>query len=111
MAIGSRCGTQRSHSESASAASNQLARGSAGWMGRARCISPSVDGVRWRTDSAARLSYLGCKKEVPMTTILKALLATTAIAFAAQAGAQVVFYDKENFQGRSFTVQKRVTDL
>jgi len=46
-----------------------------------------------------------------MTTILKALLATTAVAFAAQAGAQVVFYDKENFQGRSLTVQKRVTDL
>jgi hypothetical protein len=36
-------------------------------------------------------------------TIVHALFATSALAFAAQASAQVTFYEQDGFQGRAFT--------
>lgn len=44
-------------------------------------------------------------------TIVQALFATTALAFAAHASAQVTFYEQEGFQGRSFTSQQRVGNM
>ena len=44
-------------------------------------------------------------------TIVQTLLATSALAFAAQASAQVTFYEQEGFQGRSFTSQQRVGNM
>jgi hypothetical protein len=44
-------------------------------------------------------------------TIVQALFATSALAFAAQASAQVTFYEQEGFQGRSFSTQQRVGNL
>jgi uncharacterized protein YcfJ len=44
-------------------------------------------------------------------TIAHALLATTALAFAAQASAQVSFYEQDGFRGRSFTTQERIGNL
>ena len=44
-------------------------------------------------------------------TIVQALLATSTLAFAAQASAQVSFYEQEGFQGRSFSTQQRVGNL
>src|SRR5215207_10074675 len=46
-----------------------------------------------------------------MKTIVHVLFATTALAFAAQASAQVTFYEQDGFQGRSFTTQQRVSSL
>ena len=38
------------------------------------------------------------------------LLATTALAFAGQAAAQLTVYENEGFQGRSFTTDRRIDD-
>jgi uncharacterized protein YcfJ len=46
-----------------------------------------------------------------MKNIASILFATTALAFAAQASAQVTFYEQDGFQGRSFTTQQRVADM
>jgi uncharacterized protein YcfJ len=39
------------------------------------------------------------------------LFAATALAFAAQASAQVTFYEQEGFQGRTYSTQQRVANL
>lgn len=46
-----------------------------------------------------------------MKTITRALFATTVLAFAAHASAQVTFYEHDGYQGRSFTTQQRLGDL
>jgi uncharacterized protein YcfJ len=46
-----------------------------------------------------------------MKKMLQAVLAATALAAAAQASAQVTFYEQEGFQGRSFTTQQRTSSL
>ena len=46
-----------------------------------------------------------------MNRILRTTLAVAATAFAAQAAAQVTFYEDEGFQGRSFTSQQRINDF
>jgi uncharacterized protein YcfJ len=46
-----------------------------------------------------------------MQMTLKAFLAVTAIGFAAQAAAQVTFYEGEGFRGRAFTVDKEMWNL
>lgn len=46
-----------------------------------------------------------------MTNILKTALAISAIAVAAQAAAQVTFYEHENFEGRSFSTQSDVRNF
>jgi uncharacterized protein YcfJ len=46
-----------------------------------------------------------------MNTKLSIALAVGGLAFAAQAAAQVTFYENEFFQGRSFTTQQRVGSL
>jgi uncharacterized protein YcfJ len=43
-----------------------------------------------------------------MNTVLRIALASAGLAFAAQAGAQVVFYENEGFSGRSFTTERQV---
>jgi uncharacterized protein YcfJ len=45
------------------------------------------------------------------TTISRALLGAAALAFAAQASAQVTFYENDAFQGRSFSTQQRVASM
>jgi uncharacterized protein YcfJ len=46
-----------------------------------------------------------------MKYVSHALFAATALAFAAQASAQVTFYEQEGFQGRSFSSQQRVPSM
>lgn len=46
-----------------------------------------------------------------MKYVSQALFAATALAFAAQASAQVTFYEQEGFGGRSFGSQQRVPDM
>ena len=46
-----------------------------------------------------------------MKNIAHVLFATTALAFAAHASAQVTFYERDGFQGRTFTTQQRVGNL
>jgi uncharacterized protein YcfJ len=46
-----------------------------------------------------------------MKTIVQALFASSALAFAAQASAQVTFYEQDGYQGRTFVAQKRVGNL
>ena len=43
-----------------------------------------------------------------MKTTIHTLLAITSVAFAAQASAEVTFYEHDNFQGRSYTTQGRM---
>src|SRR4051794_12699277 len=43
-----------------------------------------------------------------MKTVLKTLAVAGAVACAAQASAQVTFFEDDNFQGRSFTGNDRV---
>jgi uncharacterized protein YcfJ len=43
-----------------------------------------------------------------MNTVLKSALALATLAIAAQASAQVTFYEREGFDGRSFTTERRV---
>ena len=46
-----------------------------------------------------------------MNTRLKITLAAALVAIAAQASAQVTFYEHDNFQGRSFTTNKQINNL
>ncbi len=46
-----------------------------------------------------------------MNRILRNTLAVAATAFAAQAAAQVTFYEDEGFQGRSFTSERRINNF
>src|SRR5450759_2551443 len=46
-----------------------------------------------------------------MNAILRTALAVAGVAFAAQAAAQVTFYEREGFQGRSFTTDRQVGNL
>src|SRR6478609_3322009 len=46
-----------------------------------------------------------------MKSIAQKLFAVSALAFAAQAGAQVSFYENEAFQGRSFTTTQRIGNM
>jgi len=46
-----------------------------------------------------------------MNSILKSALAMAGMAIATQALAQVTFYEREDFAGRSFTTQKQVGDF
>ncbi len=43
-----------------------------------------------------------------MKTVLKSALAATALIISAQAAADVTFYERENFRGRSFTTDRPV---
>ena len=45
-----------------------------------------------------------------MKTLVQSLFAVSALAFAAQAAAQVTVYENEGFSGRSYTTQSRVPD-
>jgi uncharacterized protein YcfJ len=46
-----------------------------------------------------------------MNTIMRNALAVAGLAFATQAAAQITFYEREGFAGRSFTTQARVADF
>jgi uncharacterized protein YcfJ len=46
-----------------------------------------------------------------MNAMLKIALAAAGLAAASPAAAQVVFYENEGFQGRSFTTEKQVADF
>jgi hypothetical protein len=43
-----------------------------------------------------------------MNTFLKSALLMTTLAVAAQASAQVTFYEREGFDGRTFTTERKV---
>ena len=43
-----------------------------------------------------------------MNAILRNALAVAGVAIATQAAAQVTFYEREGFEGRSFTTEKQV---
>ncbi len=43
-----------------------------------------------------------------MNSIFKNVLAASAVAFATQASAQITFYEREGFEGRSFTTEKQI---
>src|SRR5215213_9612917 len=44
-------------------------------------------------------------------SIARSLFATTALAFAAHAYAQVSLYEQDGFQGRTFSTEQRVPNL
>jgi len=46
-----------------------------------------------------------------MNALLKTLCAAAGVALAAQAMAQITFYENDGFRGRSFTSQAQVTDI
>ncbi len=46
-----------------------------------------------------------------MKSSVKTLLTLAAVAMAAQTSAQIVFYEQDNFQGRSFTTEQRINNL
>jgi uncharacterized protein YcfJ len=46
-----------------------------------------------------------------MTFKLKTILAVAAVAIETQAAAQVIFYENDNYQGRSFTTQRNVANF
>jgi len=46
-----------------------------------------------------------------MNVIFKSALAVAAVAIATQASAQVTFYEHDDFQGRSFSTEKPVSNF
>ena len=46
-----------------------------------------------------------------MKKVIKTALALTAVAIAAQAAAQVTLYEREGFQGESFTTRRQIADF
>jgi uncharacterized protein YcfJ len=49
--------------------------------------------------------------ETSMNTILRSALVVAGVAFAAQAAAQVTFYEREGFEGRSFTTDRQIDNF
>src|ERR1035437_1646380 len=50
-------------------------------------------------------------QETSMNTILRTALAVAGVAIATQAAAQITFYEREGFEGRSFTADKEVRNF
>jgi uncharacterized protein YcfJ len=50
-------------------------------------------------------------QESSMNSILKSALVLAAVAISAQAAAEVTFYEREGFQGQSFTTLKQVSNF
>src|SRR5712691_7740063 len=46
-----------------------------------------------------------------MNTLLRTALAMAGLAFATQAAAQIIFYENERFQGRTFSADKQVVNF
>jgi uncharacterized protein YcfJ len=46
-----------------------------------------------------------------MNAILKTALTVAGVAFATQAAAQITFYEREGFEGRSFTTEREIRNL
>lgn len=46
-----------------------------------------------------------------MNTLMKSVLALTALSFSSLAAAQITFYEREGFEGRSFTTDQRIGNL
>jgi uncharacterized protein YcfJ len=46
-----------------------------------------------------------------MNAISRSAMAVAAMAFATQAAAQIIFYEREGFQGRTFTTEEQVRNL
>ncbi|WP_088278972.1 beta/gamma crystallin-related protein [Ideonella sp. A 288] len=46
-----------------------------------------------------------------MNTLMRSAVAAATLALAAQAGAQVTFYENDDFSGRSFTTQRQVANF
>lgn len=46
-----------------------------------------------------------------MNTVFKSAFAAVLVALAAQAGAQVIFYENDDFQGRTFTTEQPVVNF
>src|SRR3954462_4406638 len=46
-----------------------------------------------------------------MNTVLRGALAAAGLVFAAQAAAEVVFYEHPNFEGRHFTAEREVRNF
>lgn len=46
-----------------------------------------------------------------MNALLRTALCVSALAFAAQASAQITFYEHDDFQGRSFTTERQINNL
>ena len=46
-----------------------------------------------------------------MNAILKNALAVAGVSFAAQAAAQITFYERQGFEGQSFTTERRIGDF
>ena len=60
---------------------------------------------------AGRGNVLHTLLETTMNAILRSALAVAAVAVSAQAAAEVIFYERESFQGQSFTAKKQVGNL
>ena len=61
-----------------------------------RCV-PAHASPRWRVGSATHYAF----HEAAMNAILRNALALAGVAFATQAAAQLTFYEREGFEGRS----------
>lgn len=46
-----------------------------------------------------------------MNALLRTAVCVSALAFAAQASAQITFYEHDDFQGRSFTTERQINNL
>ncbi len=46
-----------------------------------------------------------------MNAVMRSALAASGLVFAANASAQITFYDSENFRGKTFTAQKQVDNI
>jgi uncharacterized protein YcfJ len=46
-----------------------------------------------------------------MNLVLKTAMAAAGVAFATQAAAQIVFYENEGFQGRTFTAERNINNF
>src|SRR6185503_9102552 len=57
-----------------------------------------------RTDYSTHL-------EMDMNASMKTALALAAISFSSLAAAQITFYEREDFEGRSFTTAQRIGNL
>jgi hypothetical protein len=71
-----------------------------------RCV-PAHASPRWGVGSATHNAF----HEAAMNAILRNALALAGVAFATQAAAQLTFYEREGFEGRSFTTREPIRNF
>src|SRR5688572_1728227 len=72
---------------------------------------PREEHIEGLADLAGNCLAGNSLQELFMNTILRNAMVVAGLAVITPVGAQVVFYEREGFDGRSFTAQRQINDF